>query len=93
MSDPIIHNPGNTKPLDELFAFVSVDSRGWEGICGVIAVDHTQPMQLVTGELRIAETMKSAANSIAARTGMRVRLVRFKRVDETLWESGGGSVA
>ncbi len=46
-------NPGNVKPYDKLWAILSVDSRGNEGI---VAINTSiGPQVAVTGERRILE--------------------------------------
>lgn len=49
----IAHNPGNIKPYDKLWAILSVDSRGNEGICAINT--PIGPQVAVTGEKKILE--------------------------------------
>lgn len=47
----MIHNPENVKPYDALWAVLSVDSKGREGICAINT--PIGPQVAVTGEKRL----------------------------------------
>lgn len=78
------HGP-NESPIAELFAYVSLDERGNEGICAM-EVDNGLWLAMVTSKARIAEKMKATAANIAREGGMTVRLVRFEMREE-MWSS------
>lgn len=72
-----IHSPPNDAPLDELWAWVSVDDTG-EGLIANI-VPGIGATVLVTGRRSIAEQLRLYALEVSKRTDKRVRLVRFAR--------------
>lgn len=81
-----IHNPTNEIVIDELFAFMTEDAKGFNGIVAHVLPDlGTTP--LVTGSRRTAEKMKPVAEAAARLSGQRVHLFRFKREGE-MWRSG-----
>jgi hypothetical protein len=73
----------NEAPIVELFAFISLDDQGNEGICGAIS-PALAPM--ITSKERVAEKLKDQAREIARLSGKAVRLVRFTRA-ETIWST------
>jgi hypothetical protein len=81
-SKPLLHTPPNEAPLEELFAWVSVDANGNEGILadGIQGLGMTP---LVTGKRAMAEgPFRKMAAEIARGTGATVKLARFRRDDE-----------
>lgn len=75
-----LHDPGNTKHITELFAYLSSDSGG-EGIAG--AVINGMGLQLVTASETIARgAFADAAAHIEKMSGKKVRMVRFRRIDD-----------
>lgn len=76
-----LHDPGNElDSVDQLWAFVSVDDNGKEGIMGAMLND--QWFALVTAKESVAEQMRTVAEGISAISGKRCRLLRFARVEE-----------
>lgn len=78
------HGP-NEAPIVELFAYVSIDEKGNEGICAMEVGDGLW-LAMVTSKPRIAEKMKAVAADIARSGDKAVRLVRFE-VREEMWRS------
>jgi len=85
MSDPIIHDPGNTDRLDEVYVFMSIDEEGRNGIVASI-LPELGSTPLVTGSRMAAKAMKPLAQEIAKLTGKPVGLFRFTR-DAQLWQT------
>jgi hypothetical protein len=73
----------NEALIVELFAFISLDDPGNEGICGAIS-PALAPM--ITSKERVAEKLKDQAREIARLSGKAVRLVRFTRA-EKIWST------
>lgn len=83
-ADTVLDLPGNEKPIDQIFAFVSVDAEGKEGICGMPLNGANWAM--VTSKPETVELMRKAAREISKRTGKPVRLMRFtqREIVETI---------
>jgi hypothetical protein len=75
--------PNEALMIVELFAFISLDDPGNEGICGAIS-PALAPM--ITSKERVAEKLKDQAREIARLSGKAVRLVRFTRA-EKIWST------
>ncbi|MGC2080723.1 MAG: hypothetical protein WA728_32860 [Xanthobacteraceae bacterium] len=88
MTEPLIHDPGNEKMIEEVFAFMSIDEKGRNGIVASI-LPGLGSTPLVTASPRAVEMMKPLAEEIAHRTGKPVGLFRFRR-DGQLWQSEAG---
>jgi hypothetical protein len=82
-----IHDPGNETKIDRLYAFMSIDANGNHGIVAEI-LPRLGTTHLVTGSRKIAQTMIPLAQKVADRTGKKVGLFTFARVEgEELWQS------
>lgn len=66
----IVHDPGNTKPIDCIYIVLSVDDQGREGIVGT-------PLPMVTSEPRLAAKMFAMAKYMKSETAKQVRLAKF----------------
>lgn len=87
MSEPLIHDPGNEEKIDRLYAFLSIDGEGRNGIVAEI-LPGLGSTPLVTGKRSVAKSMIPLAEKIAARTGKPIRLFVFQRVEYyDLWRS------
>jgi hypothetical protein len=85
MTEPLIHDPGNDRRIDELFVFMSIDDKGKHGIVAeMIPGLGTTP--LVTASPKGVERMKKLAQDVAKRTGKPVGLFAFMRVAQ-LWQT------
>ena len=75
----LLHAPPNTKFfIDSLFAYLSEDAEGNEGVCGFLTPDGMLPMIAADLErLRQLEPHAKAAAKTAAKIGRKVKLVRF----------------
>jgi hypothetical protein len=82
--ETLVHAEPNEAPIEELFAFLSIDETG-EGICAAI-LPEVGSTPLITSKARVAELMKDKAQEIASLAGKPVRLVRFTRAD-VVWKS------
>lgn len=77
----LLHSPDNElEHIDQLWAFISLDEQGREGIMGAM-VDERWFM-LATGNPRVLEQMKPLAKQVAAMAGKSYKLLRFARVEE-----------
>ena len=75
------HSPNNTiERIDEMFAFVSVDAQGNEGVCAFMAGDIWMP--LVGADMNRVAKLRECAKDIAHRSGKTLRLVRFTKREE-----------
>lgn len=77
-------NPGNVRHYDSLWAILSVDAEGNEGIC-VIDIPGFGPRVAVTGEPKHFEMLREAAKSAKHEVpkGMKIVAARFNRIN---WE-------
>jgi hypothetical protein len=71
--------PGNTEPLKEIWAWVSVDKNGNEGIMGGPIPGLSPFAQFVFGTRERAERMRPLVEQTSRDTGLNVKLVRFAR--------------
>ena len=76
-----IHNPKNEIKADVLWAFLSMDDDGTEGICSVgingpNGISHT-PMVFI--HRRTVDMMRPKITEMAQACHKRIRLVRFRR--------------
>lgn len=77
----------STQPIPELFAYVSIDGNGNEGILSG-RIPDMGAVPFVFGYRRIADKFRPLAQDIGSRTGQTIKLVRFTaREDiETIYE-------
>lgn len=86
MSDD--HTPPNEAKIDRLYAFLSIDDEGRNGIVGSIIPAIGAGGPLVTSSVNVTEYYKGLAQQIADRTGKTIGLFAFVRVEgEELWRS------
>ena len=82
-----IHDPGNETKIERVYAFLSIDSQGRNGIVAEI-LPNLGATPLVTGSRKTAHAMIPLAQKVADRTGRKVGLFTFARVEgEELWQS------
>lgn len=74
-----IHDPKNVKSVESLWAWLSVDEDGNEGICATMMAGNVCP--LVTGDPDKVPMYQKLADSIAGYTSKRVVLAKFTRED------------
>jgi hypothetical protein len=71
------HDPTNRQPVTELWAYLSVDENGNEGLCAV-PMPGFGTVQLVFGYERTAMTVgMQLAQQMAGMTKKKIRLVKF----------------
>lgn len=75
MEEMKIHDPGNTAPINMLWAWLSVDEKGNEGIVG----SNLGPM--VSGKKEIMKAAEKMVRRGAEECGKRVVLAAFMRVE------------
>lgn len=76
----------NTQPYKKLWAIISVDRKGNEGIC--MLAGPFGPQLAVTGDKKLLETMKGMIQTMEARkechdAGLRVVVAEYSRTDTT----------
>ena len=64
--------------IDEIFAFVSEDAEGHEGICGFRAPDGSW-LPMVGADKERVDTLRPIAKIVSEQTGMRIKLLKFSR--------------
>lgn len=70
-----LHKPPNSFRIDRVWAFVSVDADGNEGVLAATIGDTVYPL-MGADEARVA-SLRSLAEGIAKQAGMTVKLLRF----------------
>lgn len=68
------------KRIDELFAFVSVDKDGTEGVCAAFVRGVWMP--LVGADMARVDSLRPIASVVAEESGMTIRLIRFCKREE-----------
>ena len=87
MSEPEIHDPGNEEKITRLYAFLSIDAEGRNGVVAEI-LPGLGSTPLITGKRSVAKSIIPLAEKVAARTGKKVGLFVFERVESyDLWRS------
>jgi hypothetical protein len=82
-----IDTPENEAKIDRLYAFMSVDDEGRNGIVASI-LPNLGSTPLVTGSRRVALKMIPMAEAIAKATGKKIILYVFTRAESyDLWRS------
>lgn len=77
--------PDNLTKIETLYAFMSIDSEGRNGIvAGMIPEIGAMPM--ITGSRELAKTLVPMAEKIARENGVTVGLFTFDRRSQ-LWQS------
>jgi hypothetical protein len=81
------HTPPNEEKIERLYAFLSIDAKGNNGIvAGILPNIGSTPM--VTSKRRVAQSLIPIAQEVADRTGLKIGLFAFARVEgEELWQS------
>lgn len=81
-----VHNAGVKGPITTLYAFLSVEPNGGEGITAGI-LPHLGSTPLITSRASIAEKCKSLADQIHRDSGIAIELHTFVRQGEALWRT------
>lgn len=80
----IAHNPPNTLRIEAMYAFISTDDEGNEGLCGIQTLDGMM-MPLIAADPERVESLRSVAKRLAAQrgvTGKEIKLVKFATREE-----------
>lgn len=70
----IVHNPGNTFKITELYAYVSADEGG-EGIIGAPIQGVMTP--LIGADLDRMKSLRPVAKALAKQFGVKIKFMRF----------------
>lgn len=73
--DTIILDLPLNQPMDELFAVISKDSTGNEGIVSF------NSLPLVFGEMSLLELVMNNLDKISKKAGKEIQLCRYKRIE------------
>jgi hypothetical protein len=77
----VLHDPGNhLLRIDALWAFISVDDDGNEGLCGYPLDGMTMPMIAADGD-RVA-SLVGLAERLALMTGKKIKLIKLSAREE-----------
>jgi len=76
-SEIFVHDPGNNKKIDSVFAILSEDEQGNEGIDGVMMNGKMTPF--ITGSEKAIEMMISIIKSMPKVKGKKHKLVRYTK--------------
>jgi hypothetical protein len=83
----VYHTPENEQRIDRVYVFMSIDDKGAHGIIASI-LPGLGSTPLVTGSRKTARSMIPLAQQVADRTGRKVALFTFARLEgEELWQS------
>lgn len=74
--DVVINDSGNYMKLDELWAFMSVDDDGNEGLCAFMGPDNVM-IPMIAGDPERVDQLKPLAADMALKAGKKIRLARF----------------
>ena len=80
-----VHDAGEKLPILNLYAFVSRDPNGGQGIAASI-LPGLGSTPLITSSATLATKMASIAEQIHRDSRMAIELYRFERQGEPLWE-------
>ena len=73
--------PPNEGPINRLYAFLSIDAKGFNGIvAGILPNIGSTP--LVTSKRSVAHSLIPVAQEVADRTGLKIGLFAFIRSPE-----------
>ena len=73
--------PPNEGPVDRIYAFLSIDAKGFNGIvAGILPNIGSTP--LVTSKRSVAHSLIPVAQEVADRTGLKIGLFAFIRSPE-----------
>lgn len=73
----MIHAPKNTFSISELFAFLSVDDDGCEGLLAANLGPNGTVFPLIGADRERVESYRPYAAEAALKTGKKIRLARF----------------
>jgi hypothetical protein len=72
----IIHDPGNYLKIDTMFAFISQDEQGNEGVVGMPTANGV--MAMVGADMRMVDKLRPIAKQIAKHTKKKIVLIKFE---------------
>ena len=82
---PILHNPPNhLLRIDAIWAFVSVDAAGNEGLCAMPLPGLPGPIPLIAADEARLRSLLPMAERLAAASKMRIRLIKLSTREEIL---------
>jgi hypothetical protein len=83
------HKPLNTEKIEKLYAFMSIDENGFNGIVAEI-IPGLGSVPMVVGSRRLADKLIPVAEKLTRDSGVKIGLFAFSRVDQ-LWQSEGAT--
>ena len=76
----ILHAPENTQKITEIYAFVSVDKNGNEGVCAFST--HKAMVPMIAADLERLEQFKPIARELAKISPHAIKLIKFHTREE-----------
>lgn len=73
------HIPENEQTMDEIYAVLSVDDNGNEGILSLMTEQGGMPM--IFGHERMIELVKPIINKMVREAGRTLKLVKYKKIE------------
>ncbi len=78
----IIEEENHLLRIDEMFAFITTDKKGNEGVAAYYSRELGGMLPMVGADMARVESLKPKAQEVARLAGCRVRLVRFSKREE-----------
>lgn len=73
------HQKPNSLKIDVLYAFISVDAQGNEGICAFTHPETGMYMPMVGADMKRVELIRPLAVGLTEMTGVDIQLVKFEQ--------------
>lgn len=80
MSNVIVHDPENHLKIEDVWAFISVDEKGDEGLCAIPTQMGMMPM-IAADEARLKDLMPQA-QKLADMTKKKIKLIKLTNRQE-----------
>lgn len=78
----IIHDPKNAQKIESVWAFISQDEDGMEGIIGAPIGGSNTLIPLLGSDEKLLETLKPVAAYIATLTKKKIHLIKFHQRED-----------
>jgi len=77
----VLHEGGNTLKIDSIWAFISVDEDGNEGVCAA-PIQGLGPVPMIAADERRLKSLIPIAEHLAKHSGMTIKLIRLTAREE-----------
>jgi hypothetical protein len=78
----VVHEGGNHLKIDAIWAFISVDDDGNEGLCAAPLPGSNMTMPLIAADERMLTKLIPIAEMLARNTSMTIKLIRLGTREE-----------